>query len=348
MQDQIDKKEINHEVLVLLLRKIIELLDVREEPIESVSVDNLDEVHAALQNNLNKQTKLLQGDITSQTKELKDVLKGINNTSTKQSEVIGNILAELKNSLSDTFTSTYIKRPKDQVEVLNLGDISTSQSITNFSELEPYFDKLATELKDSLKVDIASPQVNVPAPIVNIPENIINVQELDLKLITQELDRQLNKIRTNSVSRPLAVRISDGQEWIKELKKQTAQATQYLSDVSYIKSADGARINPATEESLKGIKVPSGVTSNGTRELTLANTWYPVPSIVPTSPYILLASKETTSSVIRLAFDNTGTPSSINGNKSPDHFQMRLEANQVVYYGSLNAGEFVNWTTKVI
>lgn len=239
MQELINKEEINHEVLVLLLRKIIELLDTKEEPLESVSVDNLDEVGASLQNNISKQTK-----------NLVTALAEVKQESGKQTKVVNKILDEIKTNLTDNFTSTYIKKPIDQVEILNLDEIRPLDNITvtNLSDLAEYFEKLSSEIRDSLNINVAAPNINVPAPIVNIPAPIVNTPEIDLSPILDELDRQLNKIRTNSVTRPLAVRISDGQEWIKELRKQTAQTTQYMSDVSYIKNAAGIRINPATAD----------------------------------------------------------------------------------------------------
>lgn len=92
----------------------------------------------------------------------------------------------------------------------------------------------------------------------------------------------------------------------------------------------------------------AGASANGTRDLTSANTWYAVPSTVPTSPYILVATVENSVGTVRFAFDNTGTPSSTNGNQAPSQLTVRLAANQVIYYASSSAGDDVNWTTKVI
>lgn len=236
-------QEINHEVLVILLKRIIELLDRKEEPIEEVSIDNLDEVKAALQNISSKQTR-----------SLVNVLEKVSDGSEKQKEVTSQILKEIKTSFADRFSSVYVKKPLDRVEILNLDEVPIAESVevSNLSELAEYFNKLANDIKDSLNVNVEAPTVNVPSPIVNVPAPIVNTSQvsIDISPILDELDRQLNKIRTNSVSRPLAVRLTDGQEWIKELKKQTAQTTQYLSDVSYSKNATGQTINPATEESL--------------------------------------------------------------------------------------------------
>lgn len=242
--------QVNHEVVVILLNKIIKALSVKDEPLESIKIDNLDEVQAALQNCANKQTKSLTDSLTgikATTDQQTKVIDEILNSSDKQNEIINQILVELKKSLTDNFASVYVKKPREQVEILNLDEIPTSQTITNLSELEPYFNKLG----ESLRVDVAAPYINLPAPIVNVPASIVNVPEVDLTPIVEELDRQLNKIRTNSVARPLAVRLSDGQEWLKEIKTITEKAQQAFmasSGPTVIKSADGGLINPATVE----------------------------------------------------------------------------------------------------
>lgn len=103
------------------------------------------------------------------------------------------------------------------------------------------------------QVNYTPPDIHIDAPIVNVPAPIVNVPEVNLDAIISELHTSLEKLRTNNKSRPLAVRLTDGAEWIKELKKQTAQTTQYMSDVSYSKNAAGLTINPATEETLSQI-----------------------------------------------------------------------------------------------
>ncbi len=106
--------------------------------------------------------------------------------------------------------------------------------------------------------------------------------------------------------------------------------------------------NPATEESVKGIAPLSGAGVNGTRALASANTWYSVPSTVPTSPYVLVVTIENALGDIRFGFDNTGTPSATNGNIAPSQLTLKLAASQVVYYASTVAGDDVNWSTKIL
>lgn len=114
---------------------------------------------------------------------------------------------------------------------------------------------------------------------------------------------------------------------------------------------DGAapvKINCDSSGNLIITDIPSGASANGTRDLTSANTWYAVPSTVPTSDYILIAVIENATGSVRMGFDNTGTPSATNGVLAPGLLEIRLKANQSVYYASDVAGDDVNWTTKEI
>ncbi|MBP9717438.1 MAG: hypothetical protein KBD44_01850 [Candidatus Pacebacteria bacterium] len=92
----------------------------------------------------------------------------------------------------------------------------------------------------------------------------------------------------------------------------------------------------------------SGAGVNGTRALASANTWYSVPSTVPTSPYVLVITIENALGDIRFGFDNTGTPSATNGNIAPSQLTLKLAASQVVYYASTVSGDDVNYSTKEI
>lgn len=129
----------------------------------------------------------------------------------------------------------------------------------------------------------------------------------------------------------------------------TPIATNYKGDVKVApQNVAGATINPATEESVKGIAPLSGAGVNGTVALASADTWYSVPSTVPTSPYVLVVTIENALGDIRFGFDNTGTPSATNGNIAPSQLTLKLAASQVVYYASTVAGDDVNWSTKIL
>ena len=213
-----EKDDSNHQVLVILLQKIIDLLSEDEVEKETVSIDNFDEVKAALRN------------------ELSSVVKSIN--SIPDNKDIVKELKSLKKSIESIEFNPNINVAGSQVTIpeIRIPDIS----IPDVHVPAP-------------QVTVNTPEIQIPAPIVNVPAPIINVPEVDLSDITRAIDVNLNKLRTNSEKRPLAVRMSDGQNWVKELKelnKNAAQTTQFMSDVSYIRDSSGNRINPATEDSL--------------------------------------------------------------------------------------------------
>ncbi len=115
-----------------------------------------------------------------------------------------------------------------------------------------------------------------------------------------------------------------------------------------IKNVGGDGVNPATEESVIGVKPLSGASTNGTVALAVADTWYQVPSTVPTSDYLLVVTIENGVGDIRWSTENGGTPGVTNGNLAPGELNIKLAANEVLYYGSSTAGDDVNLLTKIL
>lgn len=112
---------------------------------------------------------------------------------------------------------------------------------------------------------------------------------------------------------------------------------------------DGLSVETSLENIDSNTQPLSGAGAAGQRELTLANTWYSVPSTVPASPYLLVVSKEIVAGTVRWAFANSSAPSATYGNKlSNNDLVIEVAANEVVYFGSSNATDTVNWTTKII
>lgn len=209
--------QINQEVTVILLKKIIELLDEKEPALESVSVDNLDVVSASLRNELAKVVKAVKDNQPDNTDVLKELKKLY--------------LAIEKLELNPTINVSAADVTMPDIKVPDI-------TIPSFDIPTP-------------QVTVNPPEIHIPAPVVNLPAPVVNVESVDLSNIIRALEVNLNKLRTNSETRPLAVRLSDGQKWVKQLEqlnKQTAQTVQYMSDVSYIRNAAGIRINPATSE----------------------------------------------------------------------------------------------------
>lgn len=120
---------------------------------------------------------------------------------------------------------------------------------------------------------------------------------------------------------------------------QNSFSTSKLTEIEANQLADGHSVS---------VVVPDGSGVNGTVALASANTWYAVPSTVPTADYVLLVSIENGLGTVRFGFSNSGTPSVTNGNAAPGVLEIRMAANQSLYYASTTAGDDVNWTTKVI
>jgi len=92
-----------------------------------------------------------------------------------------------------------------------------------------------------------------------------------------------------------------------------------------------------------------GTGTHGTRDLTSANTWYAVPSTVPTNPYILIAQPRTgNAGTVRWSFLSSGTPGAGTGLEIQGNLVLRLAANDSVVFASTTAGDDVDWTCKEI
>lgn len=282
----IDNSIVNQEVNIILLKRIIELLDTKEPPVESISVDNLDVISAALRNELSKVVKSITAipDNKEILKELKSLQLAI-----KAIEVKPNV----------NVAAAQVTIPEIKLPTITIPDINVPQS--NITVTVP---------------DVIIPNIHIPQPIVNVQAPIVHVPPVDLEAIIQELHIGLEKLRTNNKSRPLAVRLTDGGDWIKELRTLNDTArnnTQFLSDVSYIKNHSGERINPSTEETAlrileellliqSGIPVTGSVTVTGDVTVTSG-------SITETSPtYIGDDSQVVTTSGTRVQLSTSTLP----------------------------------------
>lgn len=109
-------------------------------------------------------------------------------------------------------------------------------------------------------------------------------------------------------------------------------------------------INPATEETLESLVSLSGSGANGQTVCTLADTWYAIPSgTAPTSSYEIWFIAETVAGNLRLGFSNSGTPGTTNGVIwDGKMIAVTLGPSDVIYVSSDNAGDTINWTTKLV
>jgi len=112
------------------------------------------------------------------------------------------------------------------------------------------------------------------------------------------------------------------------------------------------RVDPVTNRLLVSTDADEGLNGtgqDGSVTLTSANTWLQIPNTIPTNKYVLCVTKESETGTIRWSFDNDGVPSSTNGNKMlSDEITFVLGASEVIYFGSDDATDIVNWTTKEI
>lgn len=227
---------------------------------DSISVDNFDEVTAALRNELSRANKPLM-----------KLLEGLNLTNKEQTHVIQEIEEKAEKDFRSEFQPILIKRPRDRVEVINLEEIffPDKMSVSNLREIKPFFDELGRLIEKTF--NIPAPKVTVNPPQINIPETKIDIPEVDLDPIIKTLNSNLQKIKTNSVTRPLAVRLSDGQKWIKEIvgKMGAMQTTLAgFSDIIRLRGKSGTVIEPATSDLQKS----PGTIVSGTKTVTTAGT----------------------------------------------------------------------------
>lgn len=242
-----NQDSINHEVNVILLKKIIELLDTKEERQQTLQAD---EVRAALRNELAAVVKSIKAIPEVDNKDILRELKAL------QAAVKAIEMKPQVNVEAATVTVPEIKLPVFTVPEITVPEAKITVNVPDFP--------------------------SIPTPIVNVQAPVVNIPPVDLESLVKELHVSLEKLRTNNKSRPLAVRMTDGAEWIKELQRQHAQTTQFMSDVSYIRDAAGHRINPATEEGLNRIidVLATGLTGEVTVTSGSINTTENAPTFI--------------------------------------------------------------------
>lgn len=275
-----------------------EILDaINNISIDSVSVNNLDEVKAHLRNELSKALKPLD-DLIKLTEDQNKILKD------KKVEV-----------------TNFPAYPE-----LNIPEKVT---ISNFAEVLSKLDYLAQVVQDNLNIAIDAPSVTVNPPNVYVPQITIPQPQVmvnpsvDFSPLIKELNLCLNKIRTNDKGRPLAVRLTDGQDWIRELRNisdQQKTAFAAFSDVSYQKAASGAIINPATDE---GTNLEKGALSHSQLSASDVSAQY-----------------SNTASVKQLTIQNQGSKIVYIGGStvSSTNYAFKLVPTQFYEFGKVNLG----------
>jgi hypothetical protein len=288
-QAEDDKKKF----LAALVREISKALnDVTVSNLsDGVNVNNLDEIKASLRNELNKANK-----------PITDILTKLNMSTQEQTKFLKDVENKAENEVDDSVQTVVVKRLKDRTEVTNLSDIvfPSEISINNLASLEEYLKELGNKISAlKLDVNVEAPNVTVQPTPVHIPETVLNIPATDLEPIISALEKNLKLLRTNNKSNPLAVRLTDGSEWVKELKalnRQAAQTTQFMSDVSYIRNAAGLRINPATSEDVGG----ANSIGDGSKTVTTAGTRVQLSATSVPCRYVIVTALVTNTDTIWL------------------------------------------------
>lgn len=240
------------------------------------------------------------------------------------------------------------------LENQNLGDeLTLEDAVSLLEDFNDSFDikpiaKIIEEIKSS--ITIPAPIVNVEAPIVNYEAPIVNVEAPNVTVDTAPVAKEIIKVTALLDTILLALKRDEKQIDKVLIVDEKGNPIDLFKALKSDQPMFGGRGGISTEDSnkLTGIKPLSGVDANGTVDLASANTWYQVPSSVPTAPYCLVVTQELAQGNIRFGFDNTGTPSATNGNLAPGQLTVKLAGGQIIYYASSTAGDDVNWTTKVI
>lgn len=239
---------------------------------------------------------------------------------------------------------------KDLNTVLNeVFENKDNRVVELLTEIRDKDEEEETELLRQIARNTEKEDVVIPAPVVSVSPTPV---EIDLNAVTvsvTDLHQTAKEIKDilsiKEEFEPSQIFDKDGNplDWneIVELLKE-------IRDKESSTRGGGYASNLGIVANTQGVAPLSGSTANGARELTVANTWYAVPSTVPTQPYHLVVTQEIALGTIRWGFDNTGTPSATNGNQAPSQLTVRLSPGQVIYYASSTAGDDVNWTTKVI
>lgn len=248
-----------------------------------VSVANLDEVHAAYANEMKKHTKAVL-----------NAFKGLKLSQEEQGRIATALMDSSDKRFKQSFDTIQIKRPHDQVEVTNLDEIiiPSTLKVNNIDDLKKYFDTLGKVIKDTFNVEIPAPVVNIEAPKVDIPKTEVNIPETDLKPITESL-KKVKQVLLDSrkAKNPLAVRLSDGKEFIEALRTLADQ-----QQIMFDGSANNAPILKQIKASIQNQDTPATI-GDGSKAVTSAGTAEALASSTACKKVIITAKSTNTGKV---------------------------------------------------
>lgn len=235
---------------------------------------------------------------------------------------------EAKNQLSEI---------KDEIKnkKIDLGDLESGIS-TDLETIKTAIQSLGETFKSTLHAT-KTEEVKIKGPIEILKPSWLPKFEISIDPITAFFEEIKNLLKKLTEKESLVLPLKNG---------------RIMVEVDRVGGggAGGSGRSPEMIANTKGMAPLSGASANGTRDLTVANTWYSVPSTPPTDPYCLVVTVESATGTIRFGFDNTGTPGATNGQKmyQGEDIIVNLAASQVLYFASSTAGDDINWTTKII
>lgn len=319
--------------LIMLVREIIFAINNKtiEKIEQGVDVNNLDEIKASLRN-----------ELLTANKPITELLKKLNLSTQEQTNVIKEIEKKTVEDFNNQYQTVIVKRVRDQVEVSNLHEISLPNDlrVNNLSELEEYFQNISNQIAAlDLSVTLPPQQVTVLPTPITIPETFI--PELDLSPLLKELEKGFKILRMNSKSNPLAVRLTDGGDWVKEFRaiaEGQKQAVQFMSDVSYIRDSIGNRINPATAEGQGG----ANTIGDGSKTVVTAGTRVQLTSTSTPCRYVIIVGN--TNNVGKIYVGGI-TVSSSRGRPLNQEQSEKIDINDLskVYIDAANNGDGVTY-----
>lgn len=189
-----------------------------------MDVKNFSEVTASLRNELSRVAKPL---ITE--------MKKMGISGEERNTFLESLHARSTGKLSEDFNFFVLKKaPAGDVRVVNLDELILPNNVNiNDDQLNEIIDRF-TELQSAMV------GLKLPAPIVNIPDIAIpqikapdvRIPDIDISPITEgivkELRKSLEKLRTNKDTNPLAVRLSNGQNFIDALDNLVSRQEQAI------------------------------------------------------------------------------------------------------------------------
>ncbi len=187
--------------------------DVLSNMKDEISITNLDEVKLHLRNELGRFSK-----------PLLKMLKDYSISADKIEQIEKDMEAKSNSAFDDSFQTVIVRKPKEHFIIDNFGDIDFPQdvSINNLESLEECIEELGNVIRDTFNVDIPTPQVHVEAPIVTVNPAPVNIDATDLSPIVDALEPL--KLLSTDPTKPIAVRMSDGEEYV-DLLRDIAQNT---------------------------------------------------------------------------------------------------------------------------